>query len=281
MSEVFHRPRTIADALRLKKLLGSRAIFLAGGTFANSLDFAGHPEQWISLEGLKLDRITFNTKGDAVLGACCTLQQLCDEARIPRGLKEAIAQVLSRSIRNAATIGGHLAARLPQSDLLPMLVALDARLVLWQGGASHTMPVSEYLATGHPARGVGREGLIVRVIIPGTARRRRTACLNLRDSAHARSLLSVAVSLLPVRGKVSEPIIALSGLDGPVTRLERAEQALADRPLPEIDELQRVISEGLKPAATPYAGADYLKYEAGALAALALERAFRGTEVRS
>lgn len=58
------------------------------------------------------------------------LQPLRDARFIPAALREALGFVYSRHVRNQSTIGGEIAARQEESVLLPVLLALDAELVL-------------------------------------------------------------------------------------------------------------------------------------------------------
>jgi probable selenate reductase FAD-binding subunit len=202
MIEHFHRPQSLREALAMKRRLRDAA-YLAGGTYINSADFELAPAQVIALAALGFDRV--EPKAGALrIGACVTLQRLLEDRRVPAPLKAAISQVVPRNIRNAATLGGHVAARLPQSDVLPMLVALGAKVVVSGTGAARSIAVADYVTKPVP-------GLITRIELPRLAPSRAAGCRNLRESANARSILSVAVSATRSRGIVRDPIIAISG----------------------------------------------------------------------
>ncbi|HWL44613.1 MAG TPA: FAD binding domain-containing protein [Ilumatobacter sp.] len=68
-------------------------------------------------------------------------------------LAEAARTVGSPQIRNAGTVGGNLATCSPAGDGLPVLSALDARVVLASPGGGRTLPVAEFM------RGVKRTAL--------------------------------------------------------------------------------------------------------------------------
>jgi putative selenate reductase FAD-binding subunit len=273
MIEHFHRPATIREALALKRRLRERAVYLAGGTHVNSSESRERAQHAIDLAGLGLDRIT-RDRGRVVLGAGCTLQQLVDDRRVPAALKAALAQVVSRNVRNAGTLGGHLAARRPVSDVLPMLVALEAKVVLSRPGATRTLAVAEYVA-----RPVA--GLIRKVILPKAKAGRSTACRNLRGSSSGRSLVSAAVSAGRARGTVRDPIVALSGAGHALVRLAAVERALHGRPLPPLDELQALAGRAVHPGAGLAGSAAFLRHEAGAVVALALRDALAGKGARA
>ncbi len=273
MIEHFHRPRTVREALALKRRLQGRATFLAGGTRLNSSESGPPPEHFISLEGLGLDRIE-TKRGQVVIGALCTLQAVLEDRRVPAALKAAVAQVASRNVRNAATIGGHIASNLPWSDVIPMLVALEAKLGLARPGGAATIAVADYVARRPP-------GLITRIVVARPAAGRLTACRNARASANARSIVSAAVSLALSRQVVRQPVVALGGVAEHVQRLTAVEAALEGKPLPSSDEIQALVGRSVRAREALSGSAAFRTYQAGAVVALALRDAARGREARA
>jgi putative selenate reductase FAD-binding subunit len=308
MIEQFHRPATVRDALALKKRFKSRAVFLAGGTYLNSnacaqcperrvsLAGLGHdhserkqgagftrslcasscalrPEHLISLTGLGLDRIVVKP-GSVSIGPLCTLQRLIDDRKVPAGLRAAAAQIVSRNVREMATLGGHLASNPPYSDLIPMLIVLNAKIGLSCPGSAKTILVADYVAK--PAAGI-----ITKIILPRAKVVRVAVCRNARASANAHSIVSAALSLTVLRDAVKDPVIALGGVAGHVVRLTAVEDALDGRPLPSMDELQALVSRGVRPVADLSGSAAFRKYQAGVVMALALRDAFGQKRGRS
>jgi putative selenate reductase FAD-binding subunit len=300
MIEQFHRPATIREALALKKRFQGRAVFLAGGTCLNSNACAQCPERRVSLAGLGLDRIERKQgvvaarplcssacalrpghlislaglgldrievkQGVVSIGAFCTLQRLIDDRKVPAALKAAASQVAPRNVREAATLGGHVAGDLPFSDVIPMLVALEAKVGLSRPGAARMIPVADYVA--RPTA-----GLITKIVLPRPKVGRVAACRNARASANSRSIVSAAVSVTVVRNAVKHPVIALGGVAGHVVRLTAVEDALDGRPLPVLDELQALASRAVRPAADLSGSAAFRRYQAGVVVALALRDA--------
>ena len=267
MIEHFHKPRTVQDALSLKRRFRGRALFLAGGTFTNSSEFPLRPEHCISLEGLKLDRIEVK-KGVVIIGALCTLQRLIEDRKVPAALKAAASLVVSRNVREAATLGGHVASNLSHSDLIPMLVALDAKVGLAGSGATKLVRVVDYVRAARP-------GLITKIIVARPRADRVAACRNARASANARSLVSAAVSMTLGRTAIKDPIIALGGVARHVVRLTGIEDALNGKPLPAVDELQALVSRSVRPASDHFASAAFRKHQAGVVVALSFQEARR------
>jgi putative selenate reductase FAD-binding subunit len=269
MIEQFHRPRTVREALALKTRYRNRAAFLAGGTYLNSNESADPPSHCISLAALPLDRVKVEP-ARFTIGALCTLQQLIDDRKLPAALKEAARQVVSRNVRNMATIGGHIALNPSYSDLLPMLVVLDAKVGVAGRGATKLVPIADFIAKP-------TVGLITGIVVPKPAPRRAFACRNFRTSANAHSMVAAAVSLSLGAKAVMQPIIALAGASKHVVRLSAVEKALDGRPLPTSEDVQALVSRSLR--VTGVGGtapsAALLKHEAGAVVALALEAAGR------
>jgi putative selenate reductase FAD-binding subunit len=231
------------------------------------------PEHLISLAGLGLDRIE-QKRSAVVIGPLCTLQRLIDDRKVPEGLRAAAAQIASRNVREMATLGGHLASNPPYSDLIPMLIALNAKLGLSRPGTAKTISVADYVEKPPP-------GLITKIVLPRPKAVRVAACRNARASANARSIVSAAVSVTVVRNAVKNPIIALGGVAGHVVRLTAVEDALDGKSLPSMDELQALASREVRPVADLSGSVAFRKYQAGVVVAQALRDALGQKRGRS
>lgn len=118
----YHRPRSLAEAVAL---LG-RAQPLAGGT---SLTPSRRlVEAVIDLQELALDRL--ERRDEMVeLGSGVRLQALADSGVLPEILRESARREAGWNLRNAATLGGTVAAGDGRSPLLTTLLAL--RSAVW------------------------------------------------------------------------------------------------------------------------------------------------------
>lgn len=163
----FYRPDNLDEALTL--LQQPDVVPLAGGTqllaSESGLDVAGV----VDLQDLGLDSIEGNTGGPLTIGAMVTLtglagdlERLSDVAPL---LGRALRQAGPNTYRNAATLGGIVAARLPDSELLAALLTLEATLTLRQP-AEMTVSLRDYLlAEDKPA------GLVTAIVLPAAAGR--------------------------------------------------------------------------------------------------------------
>src|SRR3982751_3738861 len=107
---------------------------------------------------LAIDRIAelaeIDRNGHIHMGALVTYTKMLDEDCGSAALREAARTIGSPQIRNTATIGGNPGTASPAGDTLPVLAALDARIVLRSATGERTVPFTEFM-TG-PKRSVRR-----------------------------------------------------------------------------------------------------------------------------
>src|SRR5205823_4722501 len=79
------------------------------------------------------------------IGAATTLTKLDDllGPEFPE-IREMLSVFGSRQIRNRATLGGNLATASPIGDSAPVLLALDAKVVLASAAAERVLPLDEF-----------------------------------------------------------------------------------------------------------------------------------------
>ena len=168
----YHRPATLEEACRLLAA-DPRATALAGGT-----DLMVHlrqpwrgkaPSAVVSLRRIPGLAGIEATDQALRLGAGVTLSQLIDHPLIQREypvLPLAARYMGSPAVRNLATVGGNLCNASPAADLPPVLLALDAQVVVsdgWRSPSSSTAPgrrrsVPASSWPGSPSRGSTPEG---------------------------------------------------------------------------------------------------------------------------
>jgi CO/xanthine dehydrogenase FAD-binding subunit len=140
-------PRTLAEALQALEAMPD-AQLLAGGTdFVVEVNF-GHrrPEAVVGLRRVAELQGWRRADGELVLGAGLTFAQIETElAQELPALAAASRTVGSPQMRNAGTIGGNLGTASPAGDALPVLAAMDARVVLASREGTRTLPVAEFV----------------------------------------------------------------------------------------------------------------------------------------
>lgn len=150
MIKSFYVAKDAKDALRRKRELDGRGMFLAGGTEINRLGSSFLAEKVISIRHIGCERIE-EVDGAIRIGSCVTFQRLIDSPIVPCWLKDAARYCNSRTKRNMATIGGNLAIGRDDSYLMPALLAAKARLLtagLTEEGVytEDELPIREYHA---------------------------------------------------------------------------------------------------------------------------------------
>lgn len=202
----YHRPQNLAAALRLLDEPDARP--MGGGVHLLGGDA---PYQVVDLQLLGLGQI--KPAGEQLhLGATATLGAVVDfldaetESETPASLLQtAVSYAGPNTYRNAATIGGVIARRLPDSELLAALLLLDANLTLYTPQET-TISLGDYLqADERPF------GLITAV---------RLAWTGGKSSSHR-----------VARTPKDTPIVSVSGWLSPGGAVRLAATGVAERPL--------------------------------------------------
>ncbi|RIK16019.1 MAG: xanthine dehydrogenase small subunit, partial [Acidobacteria bacterium] len=175
------------------------------------------------LRGLEVgqDRIT--------IGAALTLSEVERglAGRVPL-LAELFPQFASRLIRNGATLGGNLGTASPIGDAAPVLLALDASLVLAGPGGERTVALAEYF-TGYRRTVRAREELIKEVVVPLPLARTTAFHKIAKRRFDDISSVAVAFALDVVDGSVARARIGLGGVAATPLRARRTEAELEGR----------------------------------------------------
>lgn len=164
--ESFHRPTTIAEALRLMRRGGRRARFVAGGT-----DLLVQADRSIrvlvDVARLRLAYIK-SQRGGWTIGAATTLATLEHSKELGRLGNGILARAASAGgsvqTRNRATLGGKLADASPASDLAPALLALDAQVVMAGLKGRRRLSLDEFFLGVHQTALNG--ALLAEIFIP-------------------------------------------------------------------------------------------------------------------
>ncbi len=205
----YTRPESVADALQL--LARPDTYPLGGGTKLLAGDMDGAV---VDLQDLGLNQIEW-AEGRLHVGATTTLSALAAALRNngPADLlQKAIRLAGPNTYRNAATLGGTIASRLPDSELLATLLVLDTSLTLTED----EMSLADYLgAVERPS------GLITAITIPWTEGQGRSE----RVARTPVDTPIVSVTFWQSQGGM--PRLAATGIGERPLRLTAAESILA------------------------------------------------------
>lgn len=140
----YHRPSTLDEALALLARPDVTMMPMGGGTALNGLPLLV-PEEVVDLQALGLNEITRD--GEILsFGATALLQDVVDHEWTPPLLRDLARAAAPNTLRNAATIGGTVAAGDPESPLLAGLLAYEAIVSIVHASDTEDIALGELLA---------------------------------------------------------------------------------------------------------------------------------------
>ena len=228
----FFSPTSVADLADLL-LEYPQAKLLAGGTDlcleftqflrdAEILIYTGRVRDMAQLE---------HTDQSLELGAAVTYSQAKDSlVELYPDLHELIERLGSLQIRNQGTIAGNIGNASPIGDMPPVLIALDAQLLLRRGDQTRLVAVEDYFVK-YKVTVLQRSEFIERIIIPRPQAQQlfRTYKISKRLEDDI-SATCGAFSLQIDDDKVSDVRIAFGGMAEIPKRAEHCERALLNQP---------------------------------------------------
>ncbi len=266
------RPASVAEAVAALSGPG-RALPIAGGTDL-LLDLeAGRlmADRVVSLA--RLPWAGLEERGDQlVIGSTLPLRSLERRAGLADdlpGLFDAVRSVGSASLRRRATLGGNLARAAPASDLLPILLALDAGVRIVGPSGPRSVPIDRFVRASRSVDLAPGE-LIESVEVPRRARC-AYAWQRVRPSNDI-SQVGVAVARPPGADAWS---VALGGVVPRPIRVRSAETELSadDPPADARARAAQVVAREAPFTTDRRASAEYRRRLVGVLVERALERA--------
>lgn len=133
-------------------------------------------------------------------------------------------------VRHAGTMGGNVANGSPIGDAPPVLMALDAVLLLQQGATIRRLPIGAfYLDYMKNARQLGEFLRAIEIPRPGPETRFRAYKISKRNDCDI-SALSLGAAITLRDGVVRDVRLAFGGMAATVRRAETAEVVLRGRP---------------------------------------------------
>lgn len=216
-------PETVEDVTELLvEHPDSRVI--AGGTALTVVMNEGlrPPELLVNLRPLEDDLRYVRDTGSAIeVGALTTLREMERDEAIAAAFPVVVSclrEVAGVRVRNAATIGGHLAHADERLDLPPVLAGLDAEVVLARDGDRRRLDVEDFLL-GPYETALDPGELVTGLVIPKPPPGRRGVYLKHRYYS-AVDWPCVGVAAFATAG-VSDVSVLLNAVgDSPVLRVE-------------------------------------------------------------
>jgi xanthine dehydrogenase small subunit len=227
----FARAKDLDDALNLLSEQPN-AIVMAGSTdWGVDVNLKGVRAPYV----IAIDRVpelrTFEYGTDSVeIGAALTLSEIerALAGRIPL-MDQFLPQFASRLIRNGATIGGNIGTASPIGDCPPVLLALEASVVLASRDGEREVPLADYF-TGY-RRSVRRLDELIRAVrIPLPVSPLTAFHKIAKRRFDDISSVAIAFALVVDNGTVTKARVGLGGVAATPIRALATEAALEGRP---------------------------------------------------
>ena len=240
----FLTPGDAQGVLDLLSRYQDRALIVAGGTFVHGLQSRGlltHIEALISIQGLGLDYL--EAGGDGLkLGATALFADLeaMPEVRNDAWLG-AVKDALTYppvQVKNAATIGGSVAASCPFFDVPISFLSLDGIVSCRGPNGVRVIPLPEFF-TGLFASAMKNNEFLVELVLPRPRSRSAGAFTKIETNANDLAILNAAVRIdMDDAGLCTDARIIVGGGVGEIpVRARAAEQILVKQKLtPEVCE---------------------------------------------
>jgi xanthine dehydrogenase small subunit len=274
----FHAPRTLDELAALREAR-PEAKLLAGSTDMglwvtkqlrelNELIYVG--------EVAALKRIEVRADGALRIGAGASLEDAW-RALVERwpALRDVWLRFASPPIRHAGTMGGNVANGSPIGDSAPVLMALDASIVLRQGARLRSMPLAAFYLDYMVNRlEPGEFVLAIDVPAPRPGEQLRAYKISKRFDCDISAVCAALAIALDAAGRVATARFAYGGMAATVRRAARAEAAVLGAPWTQAtaQAAMRALAEDFKPLSDMRASAAYrLQVAANLLQRLWLE----------
>ena len=275
----YHRPATVADAVKLLSTLGDEARPLAGGhslvpmmklrlaTPAHLIDLHGVA----GLKGIRRDG------NKVVIGAMTTQHELLGSDEIKKSLPilhEAALLVADPQVRYRGTVGGNVANGDPGNDMPALMMTLGATYRLEGTSGAREVAASEFYQ-GAYFTALEPGEILTSVSIPVPPSGHGFAYEKLKRKVGDYATAAAAVVLTMAGGKVSSCAIGLTNLHETPLLAADAAKAVVGTSL-DAASLKKAAAAAeaiMSPAADARGPVEYRKHVGGVMVTRALQRA--------
>ena len=275
----YHRPATLADAVKLLQTLGDDARPLAGGhSLVPMMKLRlATPEHLVDLHGIAALK-GVRRDGDRIeIGAMTTQHELLASDEIAVSLpilRETALTIADPQVRYCGTIGGNVANGDPGNDLPALMLALGASYRLEGPGGARDVAASEFYQ-GAYFTALEPGEILTAISIPVPAAGHGYAYEKLKRKVGDYATAAAAVVLTMSGGKVASCAIGLTNLhETPLLAVEAAHNvigtSLDDATLKKAAAAAEAI---MAPAADARGPIEYRKHVGGIMVRRALTRA--------
>jgi xanthine dehydrogenase small subunit len=238
------------------------AVLLAGGTDAGLWVTKQHRflKTIVTLDAVRDMAAIENTENTLRIGAAAVYEDALGqlETYYP-DFGVLLRRLGSRQIRNRGTIGGNIANGSPIGDTPPVLIALDATLLLRNGVTERTLPIADFFL-GYRRTALAPGEFIARIDIPLPRAGRQFRCYKVAKRFDQDiSAVCAAFNVELADGRVRDIRIGFGGMAATPIRVEAVERALTGQAWTEANlrGAMNLLDTTLTPISDMRASADY------------------------
>lgn len=248
------RPTTLSEALFIRK--NNDVMVFCGGSdiMVKYRSWSGTPAQFpkdaMYINHLNELKSLDVSSTEITIGAGVSYAQFLHDQRIPIVYKQPIEQIGSVAIRNIGTIVGNICNASPAGDTLPMLYALDAKVVVMSEGIKRVVAIENFIS-GPGMINLKNDEMVTHVIIPNKTFSHTFYHKVGTRKANAISKVSVFAVANVVEHTVTDIRIAVGSCGPSVIRLKDAEYRIIGSTISEltlmIESLLKMYDEAIVP----------------------------------
>jgi len=277
-SVAYARPESVAEALQLLGSSDSAAPLAGGQSLVNVLKHrVAQVELLVDISRLEeLQLIEVGSDGTLEIGACVTYDELDHSERVRSShplLADVAGHIEDQQIRCRGTIGGNCCLSDPTNNLPPLVVALDAKMVIESRGGQREVPAREFFH-GYFVTAVGEGELLRSIRIPPLGAGAGAGYSSVAVGADSKAIARAAAAVC-ANGSIEEARVVLACVSPAPMRHAGMEEALrGSQPTVEAvtDAAQR-IGDDLEPLGDVHGSAEYRREMARVVARRAVLQA--------
>ena len=275
----YHRPTTLADAVKLLASLGDEARPLAGGhSLVPMMKLRlATPEHLVDLHGIAGLKGIRREGNRIVIGAMTTQHELLASDEIAKSLpilQEAASLIADPQVRYRGTLGGNVANGDPGNDMPALMLTLGASYVLEGASGAREVAASEFYQ-GAYFTALEPGEILTAISVPVPAAGHGYAYEKLKRKVGDYATAAAAVVLTMASGKVASCAIGLTNLHETPLLATDAAKAVMGTSL-DVATLKKAAAAAeaiMSPAADARGPVEYRKHVGGIMVARALTRA--------
>ncbi len=233
------QPTTLSEALDIR--MNYDVMVFCGGSdiMIKYRSWSGTPAQFpkdvMYIGHLKELKSLDVNPSEITIGAAVSFSQFLNDERIPTMFKKPIEQIGSVAIRNIGTFAGNICHASPAGDTLPMLYALNAKVVLMSKRFRRVVAIEDFIS-GPGVTCLKNDEILTYIIIPNTIFSHSFYRKVGSRKANAISKVSVFAVADVVEYRLADVRIAVGSCGPIVIRLKDAEARIIGSNISESDQ---------------------------------------------